>query len=200
MLSGVEITRRLCQKQIHIEPFDNAQVNINSYDVRIAGDYLCSKPICDLYIPELNQWEQGKLHKWKDIYLKHGPPNDELYKSKYKEDDEFILLAPGQMILAHTIEEIGTDSKSNLTTMMHAKSTTVRNHLSVCRCGGLGNVGYKSKWTMEIKNESNQYYIPILVGSRIAQISFIEVIGEVPDAYKGKYNSIEWSIDSMRPK
>ena len=46
--------------------------------------------------------------------------------------------------------------------------------LEVCRCAGWGDVGYYTRWTMEIVNTSNSAVI-LVVGMRIAQMKFYEV-------------------------
>ena len=58
--------------------------------------------------------------------------------------------------------------------MMKARSSMGRSFISVCKCAGWGDVGYVNRWTMEIQNTSNKYYIPLVVGRRIAQLVFFE--------------------------
>jgi dCTP deaminase len=210
MLSGQEIIKRRAAGEIHIEPFDESQVNPNSYDVRLGVAFLYNpESESKLYIPHnktstRTHWVEGHVSKWGDLIpllMTKGIINDddiEVYRSEFMKDDYIILLAPGQMILAHTMEEIGTNQGCSLTTNMFSKSSTVRNLLSVCRDGGQGTTGYKNKWTMEIKNESTDLYIPLKVGSAIAQIVFTTVIGEITP-YVGKYSQSEFTVDSMRP-
>lgn len=92
--------------------------------------------------------------------------------------------------------------------MMKARSSFGRNFIEVCKCAGLGDVGYINRWTMEITNNSRYYQIPLVVGRRIAQITFFKT-GMTGDYAKGgKYQDgarlselIEsWRPDAMLPK
>ena len=104
-------------------------------------------------------------------------------------DEKIILLAPGETILAHTNEFIG--GRDHITTMMKARSSLGRSFIEVCKCAGWGDVGYINRWTMEITNNSSHYYIPLVVGRRIAQIIFFETGPILADNYdkKGKYQT-----------
>ena len=108
-----------------------------------------------------------------------------------------IVVRPGDTILAHTYEVIG--ATNGYTTSMRARSSIGRSALSVCKCAGLGDVGYISRWTLEISNHS-QTTITLPVGCRIAQICFYEV-GPTLREYSGKYGSrSNWTPEDMLPK
>ncbi len=80
----------------------------------------------------------------------------------------------------------------------------------MCKCAGWGDVGYINRWTMEITNNSSHYYIPLVVGRRIAQIIFYETGPILSASYhkSGKYQtsgSIRelkkmWSPEQMLPR
>jgi dCTP deaminase len=78
---------------------------------------------------------------------------------------------------------------------------------------GWGDVGYISRWTMEITNNSRYYSIPLVVGRRIAQIVFFDTDGTLSTGQRsyessGKYQSdpelenlkIQWKPSDMLPK
>jgi len=75
--------------------------------------------------------------------------------------------------------------------MMKARSSLGRSFIEVCKCAGWGDVGYINRWTMEITNNSTHYYIPLVVGRRIAQIIFFETGPILKSDYAkgGKYQS-----------
>ena len=100
-------------------------------------------------------------------------------------------------IRAHTQEIIG--ARKNIATKMNARSSMGRLGISVCKCAGFGDVGYISRWTMEITNHSQSAWIDLPVGMRIAQISFFRT-GKVLNEYKGKYGQGEWTPEDMIPK
>lgn len=131
-----------------------------------------------------------------------------------KPKDLVVLIAPNEMILAHTIEFIGgrngTDKLPAVTTEMRARSSIGRIGISVCKCAGWGDIGYVNRWTMEITNFSNSV-IALPVGLRIAQIIFHETMAVADiDQYQkqGKYQKDtdiaalkkKWKPEDMLPK
>ncbi len=124
-------------------------------------------------------------------------------------DDQVILIQPGETILGHTLEFLG--GRNCITTEMKARSSSGRNFIGVCKCAGLGDIGYVNRWTMEITNFSRYYTIPLVVGRRIAQITFYEtepIAKETDYSAGGKYQTsanIEelkknWKPEDMLPK
>lgn len=129
------------------------------------------------------------------------------------EDDKvssknFILLRPGESILAHTNEFIG--GVNHTVGMMKARSSMGRIGIEVCKCAGWGDIGYFNRWTMEITNNSQNNVIPLRVGMRIAQIVFFDTEGTLGGTYNstGKYQTTndltklqaEWHPSQMLPK
>lgn len=113
---------------------------------------------------------QNKAGTTSDVFvwdMCNTDPQDAMYG--IDDDEEIIFLRPGETILAHTQEFIG--GVKNVTTKMQARSSIGRSNLEVCRCAGWGDVGYFNRWTMEIQS-NNDRIIPLVVGRRIAQISF----------------------------
>lgn len=127
--------------------------------------------------------QQASTHKnWAH---KHGR---KLFEN-IPEDQQIIVLRPGERILAHTHEFIGI--KAPGTSTMQARSTWGRNGVAVCLDAGWGDPGYINRWTMEIYNMNQHESVVLPVGERIAQVVFYET-GEVDGEYKklsGKYQS-----------
>jgi dCTP deaminase len=123
------------------------------------------------------------------------------FGGELKRADRFITIAPGETILAHTQEFIG--GRNGITSMMKARSSYGRCFIEVCKCAGMGDVGYINRWTMEITNNSRFYHIPLRVGMRIAQMCFFAV-GESKDySIDGKYQQaqgIQELIESWKPE
>ena len=115
--------------------------------------------------------------------------------------DELFILEPGQCILAHTEEYIGSTKHA---TLLKARSTFGRLFIDICPSAGFGDVGYVNRWTLEIKNNSYNHYM-LKPGMRIAQISFNEVKG-IGHIYKGAYQSQHnplgphWNPQDMLPR
>lgn len=98
----------------------------------------------------------------------------------------YIILEPGQTILGHTQEFIGSFGK--ITTKLQARSTVGRFNISICLCAGMGDIGYFNRWTLEIKNHSRHHRICLPVGTIIGQIIFEATISPPLNPYPGGYN------------
>lgn len=218
LLSKPEILRHKKHDNIVIEPFNPGNLSNTSYDVRLGKYFFRQKE--SKKTQTLNPFYEKSIRK---MYPKSEEAvKVEEIKSKFnpfhgfKETDAVILIAPGETILAHTLEFIGGrngDPGKNLkavTTEMRARSSVGRIGIGVCKCAGWGDIGYISRWTMEITNFSNNI-IPLPVGFRIAQIIFHETspVHDV-DSYhqKGKYQVTKdlekmkknWKPEDMLPK
>lgn len=127
-----------------------------------------------------------------------------------EKDRRFILLNPGESILAHTEEFIGTSSDSDFTAMLQTKSTLGRLLIETCKCAGWGDKGYFNRWTLEITN-NGKYAVLLEAGQRVAQMVFLRVEGcdsETTYTKKGHYqqgDNVEvlqktWRPEMMLPK
>ncbi len=179
LLSDKRIMEAMEQGDIVIEPFESRQLGTNSYDVRLGAYY---------YIPN---------HNMLTVNFTDEEDASDFWLGPHYADDGFIRIRPGDTILAHTEEVVG--GRNGFTTSMRARSSIGRSCLSVCKCAGVGDVGYISKWTMEISNHSHAMAV-LPIGLRVAQILFYEV-GETIRRYEGKYGSWrDWSPKDMLPK
>ncbi len=211
LLSRNAILRHMRMGNIVIYPFVPENVGTGSVDVTL-GEY-CYREQESRGYAVMNPYDESHVRRtWR---LEVAKPVRLLEKEfqitlgiGLSPDDKVILLAPGETILAHTQEFIGgTNGKVN--TMMKARSSMGRNFIAVCKCAGMGDVGYINRWTMEITNFSKHYYIPLVVGRRIAHIVFFEV-EKVDDDYAnaGKYQAStelkdlvqSWTPEAMLPK
>lgn len=179
LLSDKRIVEELQRGNIVIDPFDQRQLGTNSYDCRL-GDWFC-QPDANVEVVDFTVEEQARVFWGKPLRATDGK----------------IAVRPGTTILAHTIEVVG--ARNGFTTSMHARSSIGRASLSVCKCAGVGDVGYISRWTMEISNHSRSTIV-LPVGLRICQIKF-EQVGETLREYHGKYGQErEWTPEDMLPK
>jgi dCTP deaminase len=209
--SDAAILLAMQDRDIVIDPFDNASVGTSSYDVRLGEWYYAERPpghghrraVYDIYSEAQMRDVWGEPHK-AELAIDVLPPHtvDRLVTS---DSDRVILLSPGETVLAHTEEFIG--GRDHITTMMKARSSFGRNFIEVCKCAGWGDVGFINRWTMEITNNSRYYDIPLVVGRRIAQIVFLEtglILDRAKDyASSGKYQTsrdIELIKRTWRPE
>ncbi len=179
LLSNKRILEEMESGNIVIEPFERRQLGTNSYDVRLGEWYFL--PNHNMVTVDFTDSGQSNLF-WGEPQHAH---------------DGAISIRPGDTILAHTEEVIG--AQNGYTTSMRARSSIGRSCLSVCKCAGVGDVGYISHWTMEITNHSHAM-VTLPVGLRVAQILFFAV-GETIGEYHGKYGVREgWTPADMLPK
>lgn len=179
LMSDKRIREEMGQGNIIIEPFEPRQLGTNSYDVRLGAYY---------FIPN---------HNMVSVNFTDEEDAGKFWLGPYYAEDGVISIRPGDTILAHTEEVVG--GRNGFTTSMRARSSIGRSCLSVCKCAGVGDVGYISRWTMEISNHSHAMAV-LPVGLRVAQILFYQV-GETLHQYQGKYGSWnEWSPKDMLPK
>ena len=121
ILSGKEIKNRI-GKDIIIKPFNEEQLNPNSYNLKLHNKLL---------VYEDNVLDMKKDNKVKEITI---PP-------------EGLLLEPNKLYLGRTIEYTETD---RLVPMLEGRSSIGRLGLFVHVTAGFGDVGFKGYWTLEI--------------------------------------------------
>ena len=212
-LSNKKILEEIKKGDIFISPFKKENLATSSYDITL-GEYFFIEQKAPHFQNIFNIYDKSHIDRvWGTKPLKAQTAKEVFKNYKFdfgsiRENDKVILLAPGETILAHTNEFIG--GKNHITTMMKARSSLGRSFIEVCKCAGWGDVGYINRWTMEITNNSNHYYIPLVVGRRIAQIVFFETGEIINDDYTktGKYQTTtdikqlvkNWSPQSMLPQ
>lgn len=177
MLSDLQILEAIQEEKIVINPFFEKYLNTNSYDVRL-GEWVCRQKK-EIRVIEYNS-NDGRDFMWEEP----------------KRIGNELMIRANETLLCHTEEFIG--GRGSIATEMRAKSTTGRYGLSVCKCAGLGDVGFTSRWTMEMTNHS-RFPILIKVGEPIAQILF-HYTGLVRKEYQGRYGQGIWSPMDMLPK
>lgn len=212
-LSDKKILDAMKEGSIVIEPFDRQNLATSSYDVTL-GEYFFAEQHPPHFENLYNIYDKKHVDRVWGTKPHRAKSAKEILKnynfdfSGIFEDDKIILLAPGETILGHTNEFIG--GREHITTMMKARSSLGRSFIEVCKCAGWGDVGYINRWTMEITNNSTHYYIPLVVGRRIAQIVFFETGPILAQDYAqaGKYQSggslaqlkKSWKPEMMLPR
>lgn len=198
LLSDRAILNHLHDGSVVIRPFDARNLNTASYDVTLGRYYYrenkSATTVYNIYSENdtARVWDSGK----KALEAEKAPAGlDNVRAGK----DEIIWIEPGETILAHTNEFIG--GRGAVTSIMKARSSIGRSMLCTNKAAGCGDVGYISRWTMEITNFSRFHRIPLVVGRRIAQIMFFETEGTIGGrSYRGKYQDAEWRPELMLPQ
>lgn len=162
ILTGSEIKKQVGLKRIHIVPFLEENINPNSYNFRLGN----------------------RLKVYKNKVL------DAAQQNEYEEiiiPEEGFILQPNQLYLGHTIEEMGSDF---YVPTMEARSSVGRLGLYIYLNSGLGDIGFKRQWTLEL---FAIHPLKIYPGMKVGQMLFWKTEGEII-LYNGKYK------DSVGPE
>lgn len=224
LLSRPRILTAIEVGDIVVDPFNPENVGTNQYDVSLGTHFfravtdkndpdllnLGDKPIYNPFSQKIVEktWVQQKAKHHETVMRALGWDRP---LENIGPEERLIMINPGETILAHTNEFIGGTSP-NITTMMKARSSTGRNFIEVCKCAGMGDIGYCNRWTMEITNNNVDCVLPLVVGRRIAQIVFFQTDALDADdfdyAKSGKYQTssdlntlkASWKPYDMLPK
>ena len=121
IISGLEI-KKLLNKEIFIEPFNESRLNPNSYNLRLHNELLVyDTDVLDMKVD----------NKTKSLII---PP-------------EGLELKPGVIYLARTVEYTKT---LNHVPMLEGRSSVGRLGLYIHITAGFGDVGFSGYWTLEM--------------------------------------------------
>ncbi|MFV0505233.1 MAG: dCTP deaminase [Bacteroidales bacterium] len=121
ILSGKEIKKRL-NTEIFIEPYNDKQLNPNSYNLRLHDKLL----VYDSQVLDMKK---------------------ENTASELIIPEDGLLLETGKLYLGRTIEHTRTDT---LVPMLEGRSSIGRLGLFIHVTAGFGDVGFNGFWTLEI--------------------------------------------------
>ncbi|HTU27343.1 MAG TPA: dCTP deaminase, partial [Pirellulales bacterium] len=121
ILSGHEIRRNL-GSNIIIDPFDEARLNPNSYNLTLHNELMTYEEVV---------LDMAKPNRVRRLII---PP-------------EGLVLGPNQLYLGRTVERTETH---NLVPMIEGRSSVGRLGLFVHVTAGFGDVGFCGYWTLEM--------------------------------------------------
>lgn len=148
ILSGKEIVRQIEEGNIVINPFNQSQVNPNSYNLTLDSCLL-------IYVDDVIDMRK------KDLETIKIPIPDSGY-----------LLEPNRLYLGRTVE--WTESKC-FVPRIEGRSSLGRIGFESHICAGFGDVGFRGSWTLEIRVTQPTIIYP---NTQVCQITFEEVRGE----------------------
>lgn len=155
ILTGTEIKRQVELGRLHIIPFHESNLNPNSYNFRLGN----------------------MLKTYKNEILDPKVENEYVEMTIPREG---LVLKPNQLYLGHTIEEMGSD---HFVPIMQARSSVGRLGLYIYLNSGLGDLGFKRQWTLELHVI---HPLRVYPGMKVGQMLFWVPWGEIL-LYKGKY-------------
>lgn len=123
ILSGLKIKEEVSNKNINIDPFDDALLNPNSYNYRLA-DVIYE--VIDEIIDPINKTNIKRI----------------------KIPSEGYILQPNKLYLGSTVEKIGS---SKYVTQLIGRSSVGRLGLFLQVTAPLGHVGCNHCWTLELR-------------------------------------------------
>lgn len=121
ILSGKEIKNHL-GKGIHIEPFNEKQLNPNSYNLKLHDELL----VYESSVLDMKQENKAK---------------------KIKIPKDGLIIKPNQLYLGRTLEYTKTDK---YVPMLEGRSSIGRLGIFIHVSAGFGDIGYSGFWTLEI--------------------------------------------------
>ncbi len=155
ILTGSEIQKQVLKGKIHLIPFNPENLNPNSYNFRL-----------------------GRILKvYKSKILDSALP---LEFAEIVIPEEGFILQPNQLYLGHTIEEMGSDF---FVPIMQARSSVGRLGLYIYLNSGLGDLGFKKQWTLELHAI---HPLKVYPGMKVGQMLFWKPLGKI-QLYNGKY-------------
>lgn len=122
ILSGKEIKEQIERESIHISPYNESQLNPNSYNLRLHNELLV----------------------YDNDVLDMKSPNP---TSSIVIPEEGLLLEPNKLYLGRTIEKTSTNK---FVPMLEGRSSIGRLGLFIHVTAGFGDVGFNGFWTLEI--------------------------------------------------
>lgn len=159
ILTGHEIKRLHKIGLITIDPFSEANVNPNSYNLTL-GDRLTR-----YMIPVGRKLDPREPCPTFDV-------------DKY---DGAWTLYPGVLYLGYTVERAGSD---HYVPKIETTSTFARWGLTSHLSAGYGDVGFLGQWTLEI---TVVHSLILRQGDQICQIEFTQPLGKIDQLYAGRY-------------
>jgi dCTP deaminase len=167
ILTAKKILDEINQKNILIEPFREDSLGPNSYDIHL-GRFMITYTDRILDVKERNNVEEITI-----------PP-------------EGYLLQPSTVYLGVSEEYIETNLHVPI---LKGISSVARLGINVNASSGIGSVGHKNTWTMEI---SVIQPVRVYHGMPVAQLIFFEVMGEIDRSYH-KMKNAKYITRSLKP-
>jgi dCTP deaminase len=121
ILSGKQIKKEL-NETIHINPFNESQLNPNSYNLRLHNELL--------------------VYSNNELDMKVPNPTEKIIIP-----EEGLLLETNKLYLGRTLEHTKTDT---YVPMLEGRSSVGRLGLFIHVTAGFGDVGFDGYWTLEI--------------------------------------------------
>lgn len=161
ILSDRDIRVAIKDGSIGIDPFDDADIQPSSVDLRV-----------DRFFRTFHN------HRYQVIDVKQ--PMEELTELVEVKEEEAFILHPGEFVLGSTREYVKLPH--DLVARLEGKSSLGRLGLLIHSTAGYVDPGFEGHLTLELSNVAN---LPITIypNMKIGQISFFKLTSEVENPY-----------------
>lgn len=183
ILTGHRIAEEIQAGRIQFDPFNPKHCNPNSVNFHLDRKLLRYKRPSQRWYSRLYRWLTGQ-QEWA-LSLRERNEVEEITIP-----DEGIVLQPGELYLGSTLEMIGS---THYAPLMAARSSMGRLGLFIFLNSGLGDIGFRGQWTLELMTI---YPIRLHAGDRIGQMMFFKPEGKVIQ-YEGKYQDSIGPVSSL---
>lgn len=150
LLSDSTILMLVRKGEIFIDPFDEKLVGPSSLDLRLGNDFLF-------------------FNRTKVEAIDPKKPSNEFLEKVHIEDGDFLVLHPGQFVIATTLEYIKLPPY--ISARIEGRSSIARLGVIVHSTGGFVDAGFEGQLTLEMSN-INIVPIKLYPGMKIAQLAF----------------------------
>lgn len=178
-LTGAAIVEDVKEGLISIEPYDENNINPNSYNLTIGNTCKIldfnNETVINPFI-DISQFNIEATYR----YIDAAKP---VQYTDIDIPEEGLILRPGELYLIATNEIIGTDC---YIPMITGRSSMGRMGVSVHQEAGFGDIGYHGKWTLQVTVVKP---VKIYPNMKMAQMYMVVPSGDTSIKYKGKYQN-----------
>jgi len=172
MLSGEAIKNAIVEGKIVIKPFNEAQLNPNSYNLRLSDTLLRYEPM--EYCGPIPTYCPGTVEFGLDM-------KKEPITMKIVIPPEGFWLLPGVLYLGSTVEY--TETYPPYVPIIEGRSSVGRLGMQIHLTAGFGDTFFKGTWTLEL---TVIHPLRIYSNVELCQIAYLELKGDAKP-YAGKY-------------
>ena len=163
---------------IRIEPYDESQLNPNSYNLKL------DRKLLEYCLPD-----EPTLPQVFDGFVLDPKEDNPVQEIEIPEGG--YVLQPGKLYLGSTVE--WTEAHGSIIPHITGRSSTGRLGLWVHVTAGFGDTGFCGNWTLEL---ACIHPVRVYPGMEVCQISYEVALGRLTP-YKGKYQGAR-SVESSK--
>lgn len=174
ILVDSKISEYISKGKIGVKPFDSDNIQQTSLDVTLGDEF--------------------KIMKRSEYLIISPFEKDVDHKLKFARHHDQVILKPGELLIAHTVEEITLPN--DVCAEVQGKSTLARHGIVVHLTADKIHPGWKGQIVLEIVNNGPNDIL-LKKGNSIGTITFFQLDQEVNKPYDSKYQG---QIGAQVPK